>query len=180
LEKKQPGTGKTTTLVELIYQAITQYQYTNILVAAPSNVAVDNILSRLVQMQQRTTSTSKKSNVSKSKNSTISKKIKMVRIGHPARIQSSIQQYSLDALVQNADGTEIVQDIRKELQSHITSLSSKQSSKQHGTNNRRQIYSEMNVLRKEIRKREEKVVQELISNAQVVLTTCVGAATLLQ
>ena len=37
-------------------------------------------------------------------------------------------------------------------------------------------YQEMKLLRKEIRQREEKVVQSLIKNAQVVLATNVGAS----
>ena len=129
--------------MELIYQAIVQFNFKNILVTAPSNVAVDNILSRLVQMNHRTvttkyhraTSTSGSSHKTKSSSQQRSsappfhRKLRMVRIGHPARIQSDIQQYSLDALVQNADGTEIVHEVRKELQSHINTLQQSSSTK---------------------------------------------------
>ena len=41
-----PGTGKTTTLVEIIQQAVKDGQ--KVLVMAPSNTAVDNVLKRLV------------------------------------------------------------------------------------------------------------------------------------
>ncbi|GFY53795.1 DNA-binding protein SMUBP-2 [Trichonephila inaurata madagascariensis] len=69
-----PGTGKTTTVVECILQAISQKL--KIIACAPSNVAVDNLVEKLA-----------------------GHKIKMVRLGHPARFLTSIQQYSLDAIV---------------------------------------------------------------------------------
>lgn len=168
--------------MELIYQAIVHYNYKNILVTAPSNVAVDNILSRLVQMNQSKSKGIGRSSKKSSTSSLYHRKLRMLRIGHPARIQNDIQQYSLDALVQSADGTEIVQEVRKELQSHMNTLqqaSAKGSSKRSSYINRRLLYQEMKTLRKEIRIREEKIVKELIDQAQVVFTTCVGAATLL-
>ncbi len=41
-----PGTGKTTVVVELIYRAVSLGW--DVLVAAPSNIAVDNILEKLL------------------------------------------------------------------------------------------------------------------------------------
>jgi superfamily I DNA and/or RNA helicase len=204
--KSQPGTGKTTTIVELIHQAIHQYSmipFKKILVTAPSNVAVDNILARLVASTTTTTATTT-TNPHRKKNRTTTtttsshpptppgpppshhaRRLRMVRLGHPARIQPDILSYSLDALVQSADGTEIVQQIRRELQQHLDTLSlsppppkhtkASQSSKSY-RENKRHAYHEMKVLRKEIRQREEKVVHELLQQAQVVLATCVGAA----
>jgi superfamily I DNA and/or RNA helicase len=97
--------------------------------------------------------------------------LRTIRLGHPARIKASILKYSLEAQVQNADGTEIVADIRKELQSYLRTLSNPRSK----PNDKRIAYREMKTLRKEIRTREEKVVQELLSTAQIVLATTVGA-----
>ena len=57
-----PGTGKTTTVVELITQEVKQGS--KILCCAPSNVAVDNLLEKLAK-----------------------NKIRVIRIGHPARVQ---------------------------------------------------------------------------------------------
>ena len=98
--------------------------------------------------------------------------IKAVRLGHPARIQASILKYSLESLVHNADGTEIVTDIRNELQSYLRVLTNPNSK----GGDKRTAYREMKILRKEIRQREEKIVHSLIANAQVVLATNVGAA----
>lgn len=157
-------------MAELIHQAVHVHNL-KVLVTAPSNVAVDNVLERLVSVQANENVKNIRRKLGK-KVKTSTMKIRAVRLGHPARIQSSILKYSLEALVQNADGTEIVSDIRSELQSHLNVLSNPKSK---GIQ-KREAYREMKVLRKEIRQREEKVVQSLISNAQVVLSTNVGAA----
>ena len=63
-----PGTGKTTTVVEFILQA-SRLQKAKIMACAPSNIAVDNIIERLHAQNP---------------------KLKIVRIGHPARMLESI------------------------------------------------------------------------------------------
>jgi ATP-dependent RNA/DNA helicase IGHMBP2 len=158
-----PGTGKTTTISELIQQAVHVHKM-KVLVTAPSNVAVDNVLERIVA--------SNNASKSKSRKGQFSSKIRAVRLGHPARLRSGILPYSLEALVQKEGGTEIVTDVRNELQSYLRVVSNPKS---RGPE-KRLAYREVKSLRKELRTREEKVVQELISSAQVVLATTVGAA----
>jgi AAA domain/R3H domain len=136
-----PGTGKTTTVVEWIHRACLDRGW-KLLVTAPSHVAVDQLLARLTGSSLR-----------------------LVRLGHPARVQPQLLAYSLEALVRAADGTAIVQDIRQELQQHWRSSTTT-----------RVNYAQVQRLRREIRQREEKVVQQLLAQAQVVLCTCVGAA----
>ena len=65
-----PGTGKTTTLAEVIKKHIGK----KLLVTADSNVAVDNVLEKL-------------------------KDFNVVRIGHPAKIESNLMKYSLDVKI---------------------------------------------------------------------------------
>ena len=67
-----PGTGKTTTLAEVVKQHIGKGK--KLLVTADSNVAVDNLLERLKEWQ-------------------------VVRIGHPAKIETGLMKYSLDVQV---------------------------------------------------------------------------------
>lgn len=148
-----------------------------VLVTAPSNVAVDNVLERLVASHplsrtsmSMSTNTKQKNQNSNSKKNT--SKLRAVRIGHPARIQPSILKYSLESLVQNADGTEIVNDIRSEMKAHLRVASNPKARNLE----KRSAYREMKLLRKELRQREGRVVEELLGNAQVVLTTNVGAA----
>lgn len=91
--------GKTTTVVEVILQAVKAGN--RILVCAPSNVAVDNILEKL----------------------TAHSFLRTVRLGHPTRMQSSIQRFSLDAALANSDARAIVNDVRRELDAQIKQIS---------------------------------------------------------
>ncbi len=72
-----PGTGKTTTLAEAIFQ-LTQ-QKKKVLVCAPSNTAVDNILEKLIE-----------------------KNIKCVRVGNPIRVNEALLAHSLDVQLQES------------------------------------------------------------------------------
>jgi ATP-dependent RNA/DNA helicase IGHMBP2 len=161
----QPGTGKTTTVAELIQQAV-RYRQMKVLVVAASNVAVDTLLARLVVASD--TSSSSTTTIKPPKKQS---PLRLVRLGHPARLQPAILPYCLEALVQRADGTEIVDDVRNELQQYLKILATPR-----GRGDKRIAAREVKTLRKEIRTREEKVVTELIRHANVVLATCVGAA----
>ena len=114
----------------------------------------------------------KKAVASSKRNASLNKKVKAVRLGHPARIHHDIQKYSLESLVQSADGTEIVKDCRSELNGYLKTLSNANSR----PTEKRLAYREMKSLRKEIRTREEKVVGEILRNSNVVFATNVGAA----
>ena len=129
-----PGTGKTTTVVEVIKQAAKRGL--RVLATAPSNIAVDNLVEKLQDL-------------------------KIVRIGHPARMLETTVKYSFDSLLKKTDNFAISQDIRKE----INSLAKTRSN--HG---------ELNALRKELRERDLKSSQELLSSCQVILATCISSA----
>jgi predicted DNA helicase len=82
------GTGKTTTLVELILQEIKRRN--KILVTAESNVAIDNIVECLY------------------------KKAKIVRVGHPSRVSKKLKQTTLSFLVQKHPAYKNVLRLREE------------------------------------------------------------------
>ena len=157
-----PGTGKTSTVVELILQSAALHH--SILVCAPSNVAVDNILERLIVAKGSTSSDKGKF----SKNP-----LKFVRLGHPARLSPRSADYCLDSLVASDDGTEIVSDVRADIDRLRKDLL---SFKRKDGNKRREIQSELRVLIKEAKKREDTVVKNILRSADVVLCTCVTAA----
>lgn len=143
-----PGTGKTSTITELILQASLKGQ--KILVCAPSNVAVDNILERLVSYMPRAN---------------------LLRIGHPARVNPKILPYCLDAIVSGDDGTEIVRDIRNEMDSLRKKLTSRLD-----RSVRKETQVELKTLRKEIKQREERVISGILASHNIVLCTCIGAS----
>ncbi|XP_053208693.1 DNA-binding protein SMUBP-2-like [Panonychus citri] len=88
-----PGTGKTTSIVEVILQHVKRGL--RVLVCAPSNVAVDNLVERLASFKARN----------------------MIRLGHPARASSDIQKFTLDAAIARSDENTIVEEIRQEVDS---------------------------------------------------------------
>jgi DNA polymerase alpha-associated DNA helicase A len=140
-----PGTGKTHTLIELILQLVQRKK--RILVCGPSNVSVDNIVERLAPT-----------------------KVPVVRIGHPARLLPSVVEHSLEVLTQTSDAGGIVKDIRKEMDEKQASIRKTRSGRE-----RRGIYDELKLLRKEFRERESKCVDNLVRESSVVLATLHGA-----
>ncbi|OAX82723.1 hypothetical protein ACJ72_02929 [Emergomyces africanus] len=140
-----PGTGKTYTLIELILQLLRQKL--RILVCGPSNVSVDNIVERLAPH-----------------------KVPLVRIGHPARLLSTVLDHSLEMLTQTSDAAAIVKDVRQEIETKQASIRKTRNGRE-----RREIYRDLKELRKEFRERESKCVDNLVRDSQVVLATLHGA-----
>ena len=158
-------------MAELIRCAVREKGW-KVLVTAPSNVAVDNVLDRVMSIENEMNTKGPGKRKGGSKKAGTKNKIKAVRFGHPARIQHGIQKYSLESLVQSSEGTEIVRDCRSELNDYLKTLSHAKSR----PSEKRVAYREMKSLRKEIRTREEKVVGEILRESNVVLATNVGAA----
>lgn len=48
-------------------------------------------------------------------------KAKVLRLGHPARLLESIQKHSLDAVLAQSDNTNIVADVRKDIDKALVS-----------------------------------------------------------
>ncbi|PWA30451.1 hypothetical protein CCH79_00015310 [Gambusia affinis] len=140
-----PGTGKTTTVVEIILQAVKQGQ--KVLCCAPSNVAVDNLVERLARC-----------------------KAKVLRLGHPARLLESIQKHSLDAILAQSDNANIIADIRKDIDKALVGMKKKSEKGERGNFKR-----EIGELRKELRNRETAAIAEILKSADVVLSTNTGA-----
>ncbi|KAG8195271.1 hypothetical protein JTE90_028422 [Oedothorax gibbosus] len=136
-----PGTGKTTTVVECILQAVAQKL--KILACAPSNIAVDNLVEKLA-----------------------AHKVKMVRLGHPARFLTSIHPYSLDSIVSRYDGSEVIDEMHKEIDKLRDKIG-----KTKGSNNRRTMWAENRSLLKEVKEREKLIVAQVLKNADVILCT---------
>ncbi|XP_015718818.1 DNA-binding protein SMUBP-2 [Coturnix japonica] len=141
-----PGTGKTTTVVEIILQAVQQGQ--KVLCCAPSNVAVDNLVERLAGYKAR-----------------------ILRLGHPARLLEPIQQHSLDAVLARSDSAQIVADVRKDIDQAFA-----KSKKAQDKGERGHFLSEIKALRKELKEREETAMTVALTHASVVLATNTGAS----
>ena len=140
-----PGTGKTTTLAELIYQAVQSGQ--KVLACAPSNTAVDNLLEKLVSLMPA-----------------------VVRVGHPARVFEALRDHTLDELVDNDPSTEVVRDMRREVKELIR-IAEKGFRSRDGHRRRRELFAEAGQLRGQIRSLEKAVIQNVLDSADVVCTT---------
>jgi len=81
-----PGTGKTTTLSECIYQL--SHLKNKVLVTAPSNTAVDNLLEKLTKSG-----------------------LKCIRIGNPVRMNEAILSHSLDVLLQDSSDFQLANSL---------------------------------------------------------------------
>ncbi|XP_010709175.1 DNA-binding protein SMUBP-2 [Meleagris gallopavo] len=141
-----PGTGKTTTIVEIILQAV--QQGLKVLCCAPSNVAVDNLVERLAGYKAR-----------------------ILRLGHPARLLEPIQQHSLDAVLARSDSAQIVADVRKDIDQAFA-----KSKKAQDKGERGHFLSEIKALRKELKEREETAMTAALTHASIVLATNTGAS----
>ncbi|KAJ3568025.1 hypothetical protein NP233_g5986 [Leucocoprinus birnbaumii] len=160
-----PGTGKTHTLIEIIRQ-LTTVTPTNpkpqrLLVCGASNLSVDNILERLLALPVQ------------DKNA----KLKVTRIGHPARVMAhqGILDNTLEVQATRSDQAALAKDVKSELETTLGILSGKgKGSKGKAPRGveRKKLWEEVKALRKEYRQREGGVVKSVLSEAQVVLATC--------
>ncbi|KAL7140603.1 hypothetical protein ABFS83_08G000100 [Erythranthe nasuta] len=141
-----PGAGKTGVLKQLISLVVKRGE--RVLVTAPTNAAVDNMVEKLSDIGAN-----------------------IVRVGNPARISSVVASKSLVEIVNSklADYKSEVgrkkSNLRKDL-SHCL----KDDSLAAGI---RQLLKQLG---KAIKKKERETVKEILSSAQIVLATNIGAA----
>ncbi|WWC89021.1 uncharacterized protein L201_003939 [Kwoniella dendrophila CBS 6074] len=165
-----PGTGKTHTLIELIFQFLSRpassstSQPPRILVTTPSNLALDNLLLRLHTLAQLPPYSS------------LLPPGSILRLGHPTRVHRDLVRETLDYRAANGEEGELLKDVGSELQGHLSDLGKKRGEKGSVKGKERgKKWDEVRELRKEYRQREGKVVTSVLSRAQVVLATCHSA-----
>lgn len=140
-----PGTGKTTTLVELICQAVARGE--RVLACAPSNTAVDNLLERLLAAKQ-----------------------KVVRIGHPARVPEKLQPFTLDAQVADHEAMKLVKDMLREAESMFRQAG-RYTRAQPARGAKQEMRREARRLKADARLMEQQAVQSVLDRANVVCAT---------
>jgi ATP-dependent RNA/DNA helicase IGHMBP2 len=140
-----PGTGKTTTLAEIIYQAV--QSGCRVLACAPSNTAVDNLLERLARMMPS-----------------------VIRVGHPARVFESLRGHTLDELVESDANSEIVRSIWRDVD-ELTRAAEKSSRSFDAKQRRGELYAEAGRLRQQARALEKSTINHVINSADVICTT---------
>jgi ATP-dependent RNA/DNA helicase IGHMBP2 len=140
-----PGTGKTTTVVELIRQAVLKGQ--KVLACAPSNTGVDNLLEKLV-----------------------SNRLRVVRVGHPARVQEELQAYTLDALVEADPGMKVVAEMHREAEK-IVRKAAKFTRAKPVPGARGDMRQEARRLREDAKIYERHIISNVLDRANVICAT---------
>ena len=143
-----PGTGKTTTVVELIRQAVSRGQ--RVLVVAPSNIAVDNLLEKLLAAGE-----------------------KAIRLGHPARVLPELRQHTLDLMVENHPDMKVVQRLTREARS-LRDQASRYTRARPEPGARQALRQEAKRALADARKIEDLLVERLLNTAQIVCATNTG------
>jgi ATP-dependent RNA/DNA helicase IGHMBP2 len=147
-----PGTGKTTTLIAAIRQAVDQEM--SILVSAPSNAAVDLLVEKLVDAD-----------------------ITTLRLGHPARVEEKILSQTLDAKIANHDSYRDLKKLRKETEEYLKLA--KQYKRKFGHEERMQrklMYQEVSRIREAAGHLEDYIRSDIFQKTQVFASTLVGAS----
>jgi len=140
-----PGTGKTTTVVAMISQAVEQGS--RVLACAPSNTAVDNLLMRLIASRH-----------------------KVVRVGHPARVKDRLQDYTLDSQAADHPLMRVVRDMLREAEDLFRKAERHTRSKP-APGAKRGMVREAKRLRGDARLLEQQAIDSVLDNADVVCAT---------
>lgn len=140
-----PGTGKTTTLSEIIFQAVQMGQ--RVLACAPSNTAVDNLLERLVARMPS-----------------------VLRVGHPARVFEALRGHTLDELVEADRMSQVVREMWRDIDKLMQSAS-KPTRSRDDNRVRGELQAEAGRLRQQARALERNTIQSIINSADVICTT---------
>ena len=142
-----PGTGKTTVLVEVVRGAVARGE--RVLAAAPSNLAVDNLLERLSAAG-----------------------LSCVRVGHPARVLPGLLEHTLEARVAAHEAARIAEGLVEE------ALALRRDARKRRTRRGPGRFSESRgkerdarALLAEARALEARAEAEVLDRAEVVLAT---------
>lgn len=147
-----PGTGKTTTLVAAI-KALSQTEST-VLVTAPSNTAADLLTERLDAQG-----------------------LNVVRIGNISRVDDSVLQHTVDALLAAHPEAKNIKKVKIEAAEYRRQAN--RFKRSFGAEERRErahLKQQAKDLDGWARMLEDRVIEEILSSAQAITCTLVGAA----
>lgn len=143
-----PGTGKTTCLVEIIRQA--RAQGAKILVCAPSNLGVDNLLEKLVQGGE-----------------------KPLRIGHPARVMDHLKEHTLDFQLEKHPATKLARQMMREA-AQLFRQAQRYTRAAPAPGSKQAAYREAKALVADARKQEAQAIAKLLDQTPIICGTSTG------
>jgi len=143
-----PGTGKTTTLVELIRQMVARGE--SVLACAPSNHAVDNLLDKLLTAGELP-----------------------VRLGHPARVAPELRSRAIDILAEKHPDARQARKVAKEAFS-LFREADKWSRDRPQPGEKAAMRREARSLLAESRRLEALAIERVLDEARIVCATLTG------
>ena len=145
-----PGTGKTTVLTEVIRRAAARGE--KVLASAPSNLAVDNLVERLVALG-----------------------VDAVRVGHPARVLPAVIEHTLDRRVADHPSARLAAGLVDQALRLRADARKRHRRRGPGRfSESRAQEREARQLLAEARELEDRAEREVLGSAQVVLATLTG------
>jgi superfamily I DNA and/or RNA helicase len=145
-----PGTGKTTTVVEIVRQAVRRGD--RVLVTAPSNHAVDHLVVKLVEKGESP-----------------------VRLGHPARLSPEVRARSLDALLEASDQRALARELVEQAHALRRRLAKRAERGRAFTDEDKEARREVSRLFQDARAQDEVALAAILDGARIVAATCAGA-----
>jgi superfamily I DNA and/or RNA helicase len=147
-----PGTGKTTTLVQAIL-ALLRRDNKQILVTAPSNAAVDLLSEKLSDLG-----------------------LNVLRIGNPARVSEPQQALTLDSrMAEHPSAKEIKKLKRRAAEFRDMAHKYKRRFGPAEREQRKALFDEARNLMKDVDRIEGSILEDILTHAQVITATLVGA-----
>lgn len=147
-----PGTGKTTTLVAAIAQMVQKEN--TVLVSAPSNTAADLLTERLAAAG-----------------------VQVVRVGNVSRIDESVMQHTLDSIIARHPESKNIKKVK--IQAAEFRRQARQHKRSFGYEERRErehLKHQARELESWAASLEERLLEQILSSAQAITCTLVGAA----
>lgn len=146
-----PGTGKTTTLVEAIRQMSGHYK--RLLVTSPSNAAADLLTEKLTEAG-----------------------LSVIRVGNLSRIDEKVTRHTLEGKMAAHSLSKDIKELRKRAD-EFRRLAGKYK-RNFGREEREQkkmLLHEVRQIRAQIRSMEDYLVEDLLQQARVIVSTMVGS-----
>jgi superfamily I DNA and/or RNA helicase len=143
-----PGTGKTTTVVELIRQAVLRGE--RVLAVAASNMAVDHLAEKLIAGGER-----------------------VVRLGHPTRVVEAVRDRVLDVLVERDPNVEVARRLTREAFA-LRDRAARTTRAKPVPGARQEMRQEARAMLADARQIELGVVRYLLDSAGVLCATLTG------
>lgn len=145
-----PGTGKTTTVIEIIRQAVANGQ--KVLACAPSNMAVDNLFEKLLACGTR-----------------------VVRLGHPARVMPELRSHTLDLMVDDHEDMRLAKKLTRDAHA-MFARAGRHTRAKPVPGEKTALREEAKSMLEDARRLERQVVQLILDGADVLCATLTGLA----